>query len=315
MKSHVLNTGGAGYIGSVLTKFLLDKDYSVTVLDNFMYGQSTLLDSCRSDNFNVVRGDIRNKDTLAKSMSGADYIIHLAALVGAPLCDRDTTGAISTNLEGTKLLLALRGENQRILFPCTNSGYGIGQKEKFCTEETPMKPISLYGRTKAEAEQAILQSGNSISFRLATVFGASPRMRLDLLVNNFVYRAIRDQYIVVFQGHFKRNYIHIGDVARAFLFGMEKFEGMKNTVYNVGLSDANLSKLELCAEIKKQMPNLNYVESPIGEDPDKRDYIVSNAKIEALGFKPMYSVGFGIKELMKAYTIVGNAMSGTFSNV
>jgi nucleoside-diphosphate-sugar epimerase len=178
-----------------------------------------------------------------------------------------------------------------------------------------MKPISLYGRTKAEAEQAILKGGNSISFRLATVFGASPRMRLDLLVNDFVYRAVRDQYLVVFQGHFKRNYIHIGDVARAFLFGMEKFEEMKNSVYNVGLSDANLSKLELCAEIKKQIPKLSFVESPIGEDPDKRDYIVSNAKIEALGYKPIYSMAFGIKELMKAYTIVGNATSRVFSNV
>jgi len=310
-----LITGGAGYIGSVLTRFLLDQDYAVTVLDSFVYGQSTLLDNCGSDDFDIIRGDVRSRDVLATSMKNADYIVHLAALVGAPLCEKDPTGAVSTNVEGTKLLLSLRKQDQRILFPCTNSGYGIGQKEKFCTEETPLKPISLYGRTKVEAEQAILEGGDSISFRLATVFGASPRMRLDLLVNDFVYRAVRDKYLVVFQGQFKRNYIHIKDVARAFLFGIENFEGMKNSVYNVGLSDANLSKIELCAEIKKQIPKLTYVESPIGEDPDKRDYIVSNAKIEALGFKPKYSVAFGIKELIKAYTIVGSATSRTFSNV
>jgi nucleoside-diphosphate-sugar epimerase len=245
-------------------------------------------------------------------MADADFIMHLAALVGAPLCDADPIAATTTNLEATKLLLSLRSEDQKILFPCTNSGYGIGEKGKFCTEETPLRPITLYGRTKVEAEKAILEAGNSISFRLATVFGVSPRMRMDLLVNDFVYRAFIDHYAVVFEGHFKRNYLHIRDVARVFLHGIKNFDKMKNQVYNVGLSDANLSKLELCSLIKKHIPNFVYVESQIGEDPDKRDYIVSNEKIEKTGYKPMYSLEDGIKELIKAYTIVRNTK---YSNI
>lgn len=302
----VLVTGGAGYIGSVLVPMLLEAGYEVIVLDNFMYRQSSLLECCIHPGFSIIRGDCRDKDTLSRALKGADYILPLAAIVGAPACEADKTAAVSTNLEAIRLLLSLRSKEQRIVYPCTNSGYGIGEKGKFCTEETPLRPISLYGRTKVEAEKAILEAGNAISLRLATVFGMSPRMRIDLLVNDFVYRAVMDRYLVVFEGHFKRNYIHVRDVARAFLHAIKNFEQMKDEPYNVGLSDANLSKLDLCAKIKEQIPDFFYIEAPIGEDPDKRDYIVSNEKIERTGFKPIYTLEMGIKELIKGYTILRN---------
>jgi nucleoside-diphosphate-sugar epimerase len=312
MTEKVLITGGAGYIGSVLTRKLLDEGYVVSVLDNFRYNQNSLLNCCPSENFSIIRGDCRDKDTLSKALDGVDVIIHLAALVGAPICNMDPVGAQTTNYDSTKLLLSLRSKNQKLLFPCTNSGYGIGEKGKYCTEETPLKPISLYGKTKVDSEKAILEAGDSISFRLATVFGVSPRMRTDLLVNDFVLRAVRDKYLVIFEGNFKRNYIHIQDVARVFLHGIQNFAKLQGSAYNVGLSDANLSKLELCQTIKKQIPDFTFMESPIGEDPDKRDYIVSNEKIEKTGFKPKHSLDFGIQELRKAYAI----LKGTpYSNV
>jgi nucleoside-diphosphate-sugar epimerase len=314
MKGKILVTGGAGYIGSVLTKILLDSNYEVTVLDNFMYGQDSLLDLCSNENLHVIRGDIRDRDKLSDAMDGMEFIIHLAAIVGAPACDRDPMTAKSVNLEATKSLLSLRKKGQRILYPCTNSGYGIGETVKYCTEKTPLRPISLYGKTKVEAEAAVLAGGNSISFRLATVFGASQRMRLDLLVNDFVYRAMTDGYLVVFEGHFKRNYLHIRDVARAFLFGMDNFDDMKGEVFNVGLSDANISKLELCVLIKKHLPDFVFVESQIRKDPDKRDYVVSNDKIEKAGFKPTYSLDFGIEELRKVFTITGKRIRPEYSN-
>lgn len=304
MAIKILVTGGAGYIGSILVPMLLERGYEVTVLDNFMYDQNSLLDCCANPHFSVIRGDCRDEATLKKALRDADYILPLAAIVGAPACEADKTAAVSTNLEAIKLLLSLRSKEQRIIYPCTNSGYGIGEKDQFCTEETPLRPISLYGKTKVEAEKAILDAGNAISLRLATAFGMSPRMRLDLLVNDFVYRAVRDRYLVVFEGHFRRNFIHVRDVARAFMHAIENFEGMKDEPYNVGLSDANLSKLELCAKIKEQLPDFVYIEAPIGEDPDKRDYIVSNEKIERTGFKPIYSLEMGIKELIKGYTIL-----------
>ncbi|SMH72303.1 NAD-dependent epimerase/dehydratase family protein [Candidatus Nitrosotalea okcheonensis] len=310
MSDRILITGGAGYIGSVLTKELLNQGYSVTVLDRFMYEQNSLLDCCNNENFSVIRGDIRDKETLQSAMKGQDFIIHLAALVGAPLCNADQIAATTTNLDASKLLLSLRTKDQKILYPCTNSGYGIGEKNKFCTEETPLRPISLYGKTKVEAEKEILDAGNSISFRLATVFGVSPRMRVDLLVNDFVHRAMTDKFVVIFEGHFKRNYIHIQDVARTFLHGIKNFENLKGETYNVGLSDANLSKLELCEKIKKYRSDFVYIESDIGKDPDKRDYIVSNEKIEKTGFKPIYSLDFGIKELMKAFAIIKDSRYG-----
>jgi len=308
----ILVTGGAGYIGSVLVPTLLAQGHTVTVLDSFVFRQNSLADCCASDRFDVIRGDSRDERTLTKALAGADVIIPLAALVGAPLCDRDTVAARSVNLDAIRLLCRLAGREQRILFPTTNSGYGIGERDKPCTEESPLTPLSLYGVTKVEAERAVLERGNGITFRLATVFGMSPRMRIDLLVNDFVYRAVTDRAVIIFEGHFKRNFIHIRDVARAFLHAMNHFDAMKNQAYNVGLSDANLSKLELCAEIKKQVPGFVFIEAPIGEDADKRDYIVSNAKIERTGFKPAHSLAAGIRELIKGYTILRN---NQYSNV
>ncbi len=307
----ILVTGGAGYLGSVLVPSILQEGFEVTVLDNFMYGPS-LLECCASERFSMIRGDVRDKEILQRVIKNADVIIPMAAIVGAPACKADEVAARSTNLEAIRLLLSLRSKHQKIVFPTTNSGYGIGEPGKYCTEETPMRPISLYGVTKVEAEKAILEASNSISFRLATVFGISPRMRIDLLVNDFVYRAVTDRTVVVFEGHAKRNYIHIRDVARAFLHALNNFDSMKNEPYNVGLSNANLSKLELCKEIKKQVPNFVYMEAPIGEDPDKRDYIVSNEKIERTGYKPLYPLEFGIKELIKGYIAIKNSKHSNF---
>ena len=310
--SKVLVTGGAGYLGSVLVPLLLSKGHEVTVLDSFYFNQSTLLDSCLNPDFKVVRGDARNEQLMAELMEGKDYIIPLAAMVGFPLCKADEVAAETTNLGAIKTLLKLRKPEQRIIYPCTNSGYGVGEGDKFCTEDTPMRPISLYGTTKTEAERLILEAGNSLTFRLATVFGASPRMRIDLLVNDFVYRAVFDRTAVVFEGNFKRNYIHIRDAVGAFVWGMDHFEEMKGKPYNCGLSSANLSKLELCAKIKEHIPNFVYMEAPIGEDPDKRDYIVSNNRLEATGWRPQYTLDDGIEELKKVYTIIKNK---TYSNI
>ncbi len=307
---NILVTGGAGYIGSVLTPELLRLGHTVTVLDNFMYKQNSLLDCCMDKNFNVVRGDARDEAILKPLLQKADYIIPLAALVGAPLCNKDKVGAVTINRDTITSLVKLLSKKQRIIIPTTNSGYGIGQKGIHCTEETPLNPITLYGKVKMEAEKIVLDRGNSISFRLATVFGMSPRMRIDLLVNDFTYRAVNDRFVVVFEGHFKRNYIHIRDVARVFIHAMENFDTMKNQAYNVGLSDANISKLELCEKIKRQIQDFVYLEAPIGEDPDKRDYIVSNEKIEKTGYKTAYSLEMGIKELIKGYRIISNNKYG-----
>ena len=304
MTEKILITGGAGYIGSVLTKLLLDEGYDVRILDHFRYNQTSLLDCCYKENLEIIRGDVRDHDVIKKSLENMDYIIHLAALVGFPQCEKNTVGAKTTNLDAVRTILSLRKPNQKILFPCTNSGYGVGEEGDLCTEETPLNPISLYGKTKVEAEKEILENGNSITFRLATVFGVSPRMRTDLLVNDFVYRAVRDKYLVLFEGHFKRNYIHIRDVTRAFLHGLKNFDSMKNEPYNVGLSDANLSKLELCEKIKTHLPNFVFMESEINKDPDQRNYIVSNEKIESTGFKPQYSLDYGIKELIRSYAVL-----------
>jgi nucleoside-diphosphate-sugar epimerase len=307
---NILVTGGAGYLGSVLVPALLEAGHRVTVLDNFMFGQNSLAHVCHLDAFAVVRGDARNMDTLKPLVTEADAVIPLAALVGAPMCDADPVGATTTNLDAVRDLVKLLSPAQRILMPITNSGYGIGEPGKQCTEETPLRPISLYGRTKVEAERAVLDRGNAISFRLATVFGMAPRMRIDLLVNDFVYRAVTDRTVVLFEAHFKRNYIHIRDVARAFLHGIECFDTMKDLAYNVGLSDANLSKAELCAKIAQHLPRFVYLEAPVGEDPDKRDYIVSNARIEQTGFRPRYSLDDGIRELIKGYRMIRNSVYG-----
>lgn len=300
----ILITGGAGYIGSVMTKELLDRGHEVTVLDNFLFGQNSLMDCCRYETFHVVRGDCRDEKVIAPLLKDKDVLIPLAALVGVPLCERDKVAATTVNLEAVRLLCRLSSPSQMILYPVTNSGYGIGEKGKMCTEDSPLRPISLYGETKVQAENTVLDRGNAITFRLATAFGVSPRMRMDLLVNDFVYRALTDRAAVLFEGHFKRNYIHVRDIARAFIHGIENFDAMKNKPYNVGLEDANLSKVELCQLIQKIIPKFIFLEAPIGEDPDKRDYIVSNARILSTGFKPEWSLERGVKELVKCYTIV-----------
>jgi len=312
MSLNILITGGAGYLGSVMVPELLKLGHKVTVLDTFMFGQNSLADVCYMDNFNVVKGDARDKTLLKFLTKDKDVVIPLAALVGAPLCNRDMIGTLTTNRDAIQTLSDVLSKEQRVLMPITNSGYGVGQDGIYCTEETPLNPISTYGKTKVEAEEIILQRENSMSFRLATVFGMSSRMRLDLLVNDFTYRAVNDGFIVIFEGHFKRNYIHIRDVANAFIHGINNFETMKGEAYNVGLSDANLSKLELCAKIKEYVPNFTIMEAEIGKDPDQRNYIVSNDKIESTGFKPQFSLDMGIKELIKGYTIINNSK---FSNV
>ena len=308
--SQILITGGAGYIGSVLTPMLLAQGHDVTVLDSFLYRQSSLIDCCSSPSFHIINGDCRSEETVRRALDGKEFVLPLAAIVGFPACDKDPTAATSVNLNAVELLLKLREPAQKIVFPCTNSGYGLGRGQAYCTEESPILPISLYGKTKMAAEAAVLGAGNSVTFRFATLFGASPRMRTDLLVNDFVYRAVFDRSLVVFEGGFKRNFLHVRDAARAFMFAMEHFEEMRGQTYNCGLSTANLSKLELCAEIQKQLPAFRYMEAPVGEDPDKRDYIVSNAKIEALGFRPRYSLADGVTELVKVYSIIKNSFYG-----
>jgi nucleoside-diphosphate-sugar epimerase len=296
----VLVTGAAGYIGSTLVPALLERGYAVTAIDNFMYGQDSLAAVCHHAAFSLVRGDVRSIDVVRPLVKNADVIIPLAALVGAPLCDRDPLAATSTNKDAIVSMLSMLSKDQRVLLPITNSGYGVGEAGKFCTEETPIRPISLYGRDKVAVEQILLERhAAAISFRLATVFGMSPRMRLDLLVNDFTYRACTDRFIVLFESHFKRNYVHVRDVARVFLHGIERFEEMKGSPYNVGLSDANLSKRELCERIQAHVPSFVYIESAIGTDPDKRDYIVSNEKIERTGFRTAYTLDDGIREVIK----------------
>lgn len=309
-KLNILVTGGAGYLGSILVPAFLDAGHRVTVLDNFMFKQNPLAHVCANPDFDVVRGDARDEALIKDLTRNADVVIPLAALVGAPLCNNDQVGTTTINRDAVVMLTKVLSMDQRILMPITNSGYGIGEKGKYCTEETPLRPISLYGTTKVEAEAAALERGNAISFRLATVFGMAPRFRLDLLVNDFVYRAVHDRAVVLFEADFKRNYIHIRDVARAFIHGLENFETMKDEPYNVGLSDANLSKRELCEKIREHLPNFVFMEAPIGEDPDKRDYIVSNEKIEATGFKPAHSLDDGIRELIKGYRMIRNGQYG-----
>lgn len=311
-KPSILVTGGAGYLGSTLVPMLLAEGHKVTVLDSFMFQQSSLNHVCADPNLEIVRGDTRDTAIVEPLLAKSDIVIPLAALVGAPLCARDAVGAETINRDAVRMIVDKMSPDQWMLTPITNSGYGVGEAGKYCTEETPLRPISLYGRTKVEAEEAALTRENAISFRLATVFGMSPRMRLDLLVNDFVYRAVNDRTIVLFEAHFKRNYIHVRDVARAFLHGIAKFESMKGEPYNVGLSDANLSKAELCSVIRQHLPHFVALEAPIGEDPDKRDYIVSNDKVEATGFKPAYTLDDGIRELIKGYVMLNDSK---YSNV
>jgi nucleoside-diphosphate-sugar epimerase len=300
----ILVTGGAGYVGSVLVPMLLTDGHDVTVVDNFMYQQTSLLDCCWNTRLTVVRGDVRDRGLLEDLVPRADVILPLACLTGAPICARDPETARAVNLEQIRTLAALAGRGQRIVFPCTNSGYGIGESDIFCDEETSLRPISVYGRLKVEAEALLLDRGDCVTFRFATLFGASPRMRLDLLVNDFTYRAVMDRFIVLFEPHFKRNYLHVRDAARAFRHALTNYDAMKGRAYNVGLSDANLSKWELCEVIRKHVSNFYFVGAEIGEDPDKRNYVVSNRRIEDTGFQPATGLDDGIAELVKSYQIL-----------
>jgi nucleoside-diphosphate-sugar epimerase len=297
--SNILVTGGAGYIGSTLVPDLLSKKHKVTVVDNFMYDQTSLATSIRDRNLEIIFGDVRDESLMKKLVGKADIIIPLAAIVGAPACDKDPVTAQSINKDSILWILKQISKSQQVIMPTTNSAYGSGDKNNFCDENSPLNPLSLYARDKVVVEKSLLEHENSTSFRLATVFGISPRMRLDLLVNNFTLRAITDGFVIVFEGHFKRNYIHILDVVQAFNLAIEKKDQFKGEIFNVGLSQANISKIELCQEIKKIVPDFLFLEAPLGKDPDQRNYIVSNKKIEALGFSPAVSLQEGLNELVK----------------
>jgi nucleoside-diphosphate-sugar epimerase len=312
MSRKVLITGGAGYIGSILVPKMLSLGWHVTLVDTFRGAGTELSGACQYETFRPVKGDARDERLLDELVPKHDIIIPLAALVGAPLCKEDQIGATTLNRDAVRAIVKRSSADQIVVYPTTNSGYGIGEQGKFCTEETPLRPISLYGTTKVEAEQAVLEKGNGVTLRLATVFGMAPRLRIDLLVNDFTYRAVTDRAVLIFEGHFKRNYIHIQDIAKTFLHAIENYSVMRGQPYNVGLSTANLSKLELCERIKQQLPNFVYVEAPIGEDPDKRDYIVSNEKLEKTGWSPDWSLDRGIAELIRGYTMLRNSR---FANV
>ena len=257
-----------------------------------------------------MRGDVRNERLVADLVKDADIVLPLAALVGAPLCDRDPMTAEAVNREAIVMLSRLVGRGQKLVFPTTNSGYGVGADGAPCTENSPLKPVSLYGTTKVAAERAILDSGNGVTLRLATAFGMAPRMRIDLLVNDFTYRACTERVVVVFEGRFRRNFIHIRDIAKAFQHAIAQYDAMNNRPYNVGLSDANMTKLDLCARIKARVAEFVYLEAPVGKDPDKRDYLVSNARMEATGFDPDWSLDAGIAELVKGYRLLRNTRFG-----
>lgn len=334
----ILITGGAGYIGNVLIQklfaatsqmqalspydklvlsvshekgydeesHLLGPDIKITVYDNLKYKQLCLTEHCyhRDGGFNFVHGDVRDHKKLLPYIKEADVIFPLAAIVGAPACEKDPQEAHDVNFEHIKFIVENTSPEQKIIYPNTNSGYGLGQGEMECTEKSPLNPISVYGKTKCMAEDVVLQKNKGVVLRLATVFGSSPRMRLDLLVNDFVYRAITDSYIVLFEKDFKRNYIHIHDVALTMISMINNYDKRVGEAYNVGLSSANLSKLELCEKIKGYIPNFVIKYDDFKEDPDKRNYIVSNDKLEKTGWKPYYTLDDGIQELIQAYRII-----------
>jgi nucleoside-diphosphate-sugar epimerase len=310
MKERVLVTGGLGYLGSILCEHLLDAGYRVKALDNLMYGQGQqdLFHLCADPNFEFQKGDVRDEAGMKDALRDADVVIHLAAIVGASACDRDPLLASSVNFESVRLLKRLRGSHQLVIFPNTNSGYGITSGTSCCTEESPLKPISLYGRTKVDAETLLLDAPNTIALRLATVFGMSPRMRLDLLVNHFVYVALKDGYLVIFEKDFKRNFVHVRDVADCMTHCISHADSMKGRPYNVGLDDANLSKEELARKIQRFVPNFYLHFAAIGQDPDKRNYMVSNQRLREAGFVARRGLEDGIRELLKGYAMLGRGL-------
>jgi len=295
----ILVTGGAGYIGSVLTQELLSLGHQVSVVDNFMYRQTSLAHLVRHPRFELEIGDVRDEILMKKLLIRTDLIIPLAAIVGAPACEKDPITAKSINHDSVLWLISQLSKEQRVIMPTTNSAYGSGDLNNLCDEESPLNPLSLYARDKVIVEKQLMEHPNATSFRLATVFGISPRMRLDLLVNNFTFRALTDKFLVIFEGHFKRNYIHLADVVQAFNLAIDSPAKFRGEIFNVGLSSANISKLELCAEIQKFLPDFVFSEEAFGKDPDQRNYIVSNRKIEKTGFKPQISLNAGIQELIK----------------
>jgi nucleoside-diphosphate-sugar epimerase len=299
--ARILVTGAAGYLGSVISEHLLDAGHHVTALDTLSHGQASLFHLCADERFDFVRGDVRDEALMRRLLATADVIVPLAAIVGAPACDREPLAAQSINLDAIRLLNRLRTPGQLVVFPTTNSGYGTQSGEEYCTEETPLEPISLYGRTKADAEAELLGRPDTITLRLATVFGMSPRMRLDLLVNHFVYAAVTDRYLVMFEKDFKRNFVHIRDVGDCFVHCIASRERMAGRCYNVGLDAANLSKEELALAIKAQVPEFYIHFAPVGHDPDKRNYIVSNERLRRAGFEARRSLEAGIRELLTGY--------------
>jgi len=299
----ILVTGAAGYIGSLLVPKLLSLGHEVTCVDNLMYEPTSLLMPAIHPKCNLIVGDARDRSLMQLLIEKSDVIIPLACLTGAPLCNRDKTAAVSVNRDAVVMCSELSTSSQLVIYPCTNSGYGIGQDGIHCDENTPLNPISLYGKVKVEAERALLDKGNAITFRLATVFGVSPRPRLDLLVNDFTYRAFYDKAVVLFEAEFKRNYLHIDDAVDGFIFAINNPQ-LAGDCFNLGYSEANLSKRELCEVIQRQLKDFVYLISEIGEDVDKRNYIVSNAKIESFGFKATKSVDEGIEQLIKAMPLI-----------
>ena len=311
----ILITGGAGYLGSVITGKMLNAGHEVVVLDKLIFNQTSLLVYTANHNFKFIHGDVRNESLLEKLCNEADAIIPLAAIVGFPACDAEPELAEEINYKQISNIFKFTlGKNKKILYPNTNSGYGIGVGQTECTEESPLNPISIYGKTKCNAEDLLKSSTDAIIFRLATVFGVSPRMRTDLLVNDFTYKAITDKYIVVFEKNFKRNFIHIQDVANVFLFMLENYEKYKGEIFNVGLTTANLSKQELLEKIQNHVKNFAVSYNDYYEDPDKRDYIVSNAKIESTGWSPEWDIDRGIKELIMGYQMIVPKMGAEFRN-
>lgn len=312
MNIKILVTGGSGYLGSVLVPELLSDGASVTVLDNLLFSQHSLLSSCALEKFDFIKGDICDRDLMSELIPKFDCIIPLAAIVGAPACALNPVMAKEVNHTANMSIIGSVSSSQMVVFPTTNSGYGIGEAGVMCTEESPLRPVSEYGKNKVALEAALLDTGNAVTLRLATVFGASPRMRMDLLVNDFTYRAYKDHFIILFEEHFRRNYIHIRDVAGAFKFAIKNYDKMKGEPFNVGLSTANLTKRELAEKIKEYLPDFFIHCAPVGSDPDKRDYLVSNEKLEALGWKPAFDLDMGIKELIKVYSML---KVNAFSNV